>query len=262
MDVPELLAIYDRQMRFEIEYPGMHKDILLGLIRFTRPAPGMSFISYSRPAEREIDAVIQEQVAYFTQQGLPFTWKIYEHDSPPGLEGRLLAHGFELDDAGPVFVLELGNVPQTLLKLVALDIRLISRPDQLGDVIRVEEHVWGGNFEWIRQRLGDHLRIPGYLSVYVAYQSGQPASAGWAYFYPGSQFAGLFGGSTLEEYRRRGLYTALLAVRAQEALRRGYRFLFVEPTADSQPIVEEYGFRRLTSVRQYVLAQPGILSLH
>lgn len=71
---------------------------------------------------------------------------------------------------------------------------------------------------------------------------GQPASAAWVYFPKNSQFASLWGGSTLNDFRNRGLYTALLAVRAQEARTRQVRYLTVDASEMSRPILEKFGF--------------------
>jgi predicted acetyltransferase len=52
-------------------------------------------------------------------------------------------------------------------------------------------------------------------------------------------------------HRRRGLYTALLAARAQEARRRGARFLTVDASPMSQPILEKLGFRCISYAHEY-----------
>ncbi|HYF63243.1 MAG TPA: GNAT family N-acetyltransferase [Herpetosiphonaceae bacterium] len=249
MNAAEILALYDREQRIEIEYPGTIKHTTPHVVRFTRPAPGMNFIQYHRLDGADIDAVIAEQVAYFSPLDQPFTWKVFAHDGPPALAGRLVAAGFAPDgDPGVVMVLDLAAPPADLPPAAppGVEIRRITRREQLGDVIAIMEEVWGGDFAWITQRLGDHLEIPGYLSVYAAYVDGAPACASWIYFSPGSQFASLWGGSTIERFRRRGLYTALLARRVREATERGYRFLLIDASAMSQPIVAGHGFRELT----------------
>ena len=86
---------------------------------------------------------------------------------------------------------------------------------------------------------------PRVLSVYVAYVEGVPASTGWIIFPEGSVFGGLWGGSTLSQYRGRGLYTALLAIRAQEARGRGVRYLTVDASPMSRPILEKFGFQAI-----------------
>ena len=256
MNAQEVLALFNREQRFEIEYPGMRKDVLPdeaqpNCIRFVRPAPGMSYITYSQLDEANADAMIQEQIAYFTHIDQPFTWKVYNYDTPPDLKQRLLLHGFEPDDEDAVMILDLRQAPPALLEPLSADMRRITHRDQLADVIRVEEQVWGANFDWITGRLGDHLEIPGYISVYVAYADGKPACTGWTYFVPKGQFASLWGGSTVAENRQRGLYTAILAARLQEALLRGYLYLTIDASPMSRPIVAKHGFQVLAYTQDF-----------
>jgi GNAT superfamily N-acetyltransferase len=245
METAEILARFDRQQRQGLEIPGTVREVVGPVVRILRPAPGMNFIPYSRLTAENADAVIAEQVAYLRALGQPFEWQVYEHDPPPDLLRRLAAQGFEEGDWEPLLVLDVEAAPEALLKPVTADVRRLTRRAELEEVIRVEEQVWGGDFGWMRQRMGAHLERPGYLSVYAAYVGGDPASVGWTYFHLASEFAGLFGGSTVRAQRGRGLYTALLAARVQEARRRGVRFLLIEPTAMSEPIVRKYGFRLL-----------------
>ena len=58
---------------------------------------------------------------------------------------------------------------------------------------------------------------PDLISIYCAYVDGTPVSTAWIRFHPGTHFASLWGGSTVRLFRKRGLYTALLAVRGREA---------------------------------------------
>jgi predicted acetyltransferase len=83
------------------------------------------------------------------------------------------------------------------------------------------------------------------MSVYVAYVNQQPASAAWVYFPKQSQFASLWGGSTISGFRKQGFYTSLLAVRAQEAKARKRRYLTVDASPMSRPILEKFGFEMI-----------------
>ncbi len=252
MDMQEVLALFDKEQRIEIEYPGARKEVLPHVVRFVRPSPGKNFILHSRLNETNVDAAIQEQVAYFTQMDQPFEWKVYDYDTPPDLKDRLVASGFQPDDdPDAVMVLDLQEAPPALLEPILVDVRRLTRRDQLDDIVRVEGQVLGGNFDWLKQHLGDHLEIPGYVSVYAAYVDSQPACTGWVYFHPYSQFAGLFGGATLSDHRRRGLYTAVVAIRAQEATQRGYRFLTTGASPMSHPVLAKHGFRLLTYAHAY-----------
>jgi GNAT superfamily N-acetyltransferase len=253
LNLAELLALYDQQQRIDYVYPDMRKEILPHVTRHTRPAPGMSLVLHSRLDETNASQTIQEQIADFTRMQLPFTWKVYQYDQPADLGERLVAAGFEPDDdpPGAIMLLDLQSAPPSLLEAAQGDLRWITHPEGLADVIRVEQQVWGGSFDWILGRMGSHLAIPDYLSVAVAYVEGQPACAGWTYYNLNGNFAGLWGGSTVPEYRQRGLYTALLAARVQQAIRRGYRFLVVEASMMSRAILAKNGFQVMTYATSY-----------
>lgn len=259
MQNPPLLALYDQDQRIGIQYPEARKEILSpagplsppSLVRLTRPAPGINTITYSRIPESALDSAIQAQIDHFLPLGQPFEWIVCEHDQPASIKQRLEAHGFQAGESEPVLVLDLQEAPPVLLSPVSADVRKLSRPEELSGVIQVMEHVYGGSFGWIHQRLGHHLQLPGFLSVYIAYAAGRPACAAWIYFHPRSHFASLWGGSTVAEHRRQGLYTALLALRAQEAIRRGYRYLTINASDMSLPIVSKYGFQLLVNEWSY-----------
>ncbi|MCW8219460.1 GNAT family N-acetyltransferase, partial [Streptomyces griseolus] len=65
-------------------------------------------------------------------------------------------------------------------------------------------------------------------------------------------FAGLWGGGTVEHWRGRGVYRALVAHRAALAAERGYRHLQVDATDRSAPILRRLGFSALSTVTPYV----------
>ncbi|HSK87523.1 MAG TPA: GNAT family N-acetyltransferase, partial [Anaerolineales bacterium] len=177
--------------------------------------------------------------------------KVYAHDLLPTLKDELLAHGFAGDDdPADVMVLDVRNAPDSLFQPVQADIRRIDSLDGLQDIIHVLDKVWGGHNTWVNERLGGHLQVPGYLSVYAAYVDDQPASIAWTYF-PRGHFATLFAGSTIAEYRKQGLYTSLLSTRLKEIRERGYRYAVVETGAMSKPIVVKHGFQHLTTVYDY-----------
>ena len=243
----ELLALYDRWLRIEIEYPGVRRETLPNLVRFVRPAPGMNRVAYSRLDLTEIDAAIEQQIATFRPMDQPFEWLVAEHDAPPGLQDRLIAHGFSPDDdPSAVMLLDLRDAPPSLLAPVKADVRRLQQREELGAVIRVLEQAVGGSYGWLPRRLGDHMAMPGYLSVVVAYADGLPACCGWIYFHPGNPFAELFGGATVPDRRGAGLYSAVLAARVQEAAQRGVRYVATGASPMSRPILEKNGFRVLS----------------
>src|SRR5690242_4793000 len=250
MNKNNLLVRYDKDLRLRIMYPEARKEITNDVVRFIRKAPGMNFIGFTLANERQLDQVIERELEYFAPMNQPFTWKVYEHDLLPGIDEKLVSRGFVSDGGEAVMVLDMKNAPAASFQPNAVDVRRIDRPEDLEDVIHVLDKVWGGHNTWVNDRLGSHLQIPGYLSVYVAYEDDQPAAVAWTYF-PRGCFATLFAGSTLSEYRSQGLYTSLLATRLKEIRERGYRFAVVEAGAMSKPIVARHGFQQLTTVYDY-----------
>jgi GNAT superfamily N-acetyltransferase len=250
MNKNNLLVRYDKDLRLRIMYPEARKEITNDVVRFIRKAPGMNFVAFTFANERQLDHVIDNELEYFAPMHQPFTWKVYEHDLLPSLEEKLLSRGFISDSGDAVMVLDVKNTPASLLQPITADIRRIKTLEGFKDVIHVLDQVWGGHNTWVNDRLGAHLQIPGYLSVYAAYVKAQPAAIAWTYF-PRGHFASLFAGSTIAEYRKQGLYTSLLATRLKEIRERGYRFAVVEAGAMSKPIVAKHGFQQLTTVCDY-----------
>jgi len=251
-----LLASYDEQLRVHIrvhiEYPEARKQVTDDVVRFLRKPPGMNFVSYTFADDRDLDRIIDEQLKFFSPMDQPFTWKVYEHDRRPYLVEKLISRGlvFEDGDPGQVMILDVKKASPPLLQQEKADIRRIREPQGLKDVVLVMDQVYGNTNAWVYDRLGGHLEIPGYLSVYVAYVDDQPASVAWTYF-PKGIFAQLFAGSTMPIYRKRGLYTGLLATRLQEIRARGYRVAVVEAGSMSRPIVAKHGFQYLTTLYDY-----------
>lgn len=253
MNNTDLLKLYDKELREQIEYPEARKEITANVVRFVRQSPAMNFISLTYAKDSDLDQVIENELAYFSPMKQPFTWKVYDHDSHlPSLKGKLKAHQFvEDEDKGDVMLLDLEDASELLSMPISADIRHVTDLDGLKDVISVLDQVWGGHNTWINDRLGGHLKIPGYLSVYVAYVNNAPASIAWTCF-PKGHFATLFAGSTTPEHRKTGLYTSILSMRLKEIHERGYRYAVVETGDMSRPIVEKHGFRHLTTTWDYL----------
>lgn len=69
--------------------------------------------------------------------------------------------------------------------------------------------------------------------------------------HPGSGFAGLWGGGTVPAWRGKGIYRALVAHRARSAAEGGYRYLQVDASDQSRPILQRLGFLALSTTTPY-----------
>ena len=221
MNREAILALYDVQERQNSESPSYLRQVDGPIVRHVSKNPKrLSFIIYSQITAKTADAAIQAQLDYFAANGgYGFEWKTYAHDTPADLPQRLLAHGLKADEPEALLVMDLHNCPPVFLQPVTADVRRASTREQFEQIARLQAEVWRGNYSWLVTQLEDNLaQQPDYWSIYIAYVNNEPACAAWTSFPKGSQFAGLWGGATLAKFRQMGLYTAVVAIRAQEAI--------------------------------------------
>lgn len=260
MNREEILALYNLQERKNSEHPSYVRQAVDGVVRSVSKNPArLSFVIYSELTAETADAAIEDQMDFFAASGsYGFEWKTYAHDLPPDLPQRLLAHGLEGEEEEALLVMDLQNCPEVFLQPVAADVRRVTDLASFKEIAAIQKQVWGEDFGWLETQLVENLAVqPDYWSIYIAYVNNEPACAAWVSFPKGSQFAGLWGGSTVGKYRKMGLYTAVVATRAQEAIQRGYRFLTVDASQMSRPILEKRGFQLLTHTTPYTWINPN-----
>jgi hypothetical protein len=247
MNKSQIIALYDQDQRKHAAYPDMRREVTPNVVRLLDTSDARDgVVIFSQLNEANADNAIREQVLYFESIGQDFEWKLYDYDQPSDLKERLGSYGFIVEEAEAIMVLDLEVAPEILWQPVIQNVQRIIDPEKISDVLTVEGQVWDEDFSWLGEYLGGTLRkYPEQMSVYVAYVNEQPASAAWTYFPQHSQFASLWGGSTVSGFRQQGLYTALLAVRAQEARARQVRYLTVDASPLSRPILEKFGFEMI-----------------
>lgn len=250
MDTVPILRRFDAEMRADpAPEAGMRFEAVGDVVR----AVGYdAWISYSKLSAATADRVIEDQVAYFAALGQEVEWKVYGHDSPRDLGARLAAHGFEAEETETLMVFDLARDIQPAAPQLDIEIRRVRDDAGLNDLIAVSSRAFGRDdsrrADQFRARLGDPT-----LGLFVAYAGGVPVAAGRLEMPPGRSFAGLWGGGTVPAFRGRGVFRALVAKRAREASRLGYRYLSVDARDTSRPILERLGFLPLTTVTGWVL---------
>jgi len=240
-----ILAFYD-QDRKSVSLYSMLREETSHLVRHIAP-DGEGMIIYSNLSSTNAEEVIQEQIAHFESRGRDFSWVVFRHDRPADLKDRLLVHGFISEAPEEIMALEIDDLSPLLVKPVGCDVKRINDIDKIDDVLSIRRQVWQGDYSSMVQSLTKRLTAaPESLALYVAYVDGKPASTAQISFYQNGNFAGLVKAATLPGYRGRGLYTALVATRVQEARRRGVRFVDADASPMSRPILEKLGFQSLT----------------
>ncbi|SEM39952.1 GNAT family N-acetyltransferase [Streptacidiphilus jiangxiensis] len=260
MDVDTTLALFDRQMRKEARPdPAPARVERTGeVVRQVGPGELWNGVLWSGldEAGTGADQAIARQVAeYRAQPGVEsFEWKLYSHDRPADLGDRLAAAGFVADDTEALMVAEAADVAALAAPLPE-GVELLPVTDTAGvePVAAVHDEAFAvGTGARIRARLLAQLAAaPESLVVLLAMAGDRPVCAARMDFAEGTDFAGLWGGGTVAEWRGRGIYRALVAHRARVAVERGYRYLFVDASDQSRPILARLGFVQLATTTPY-----------
>jgi GNAT superfamily N-acetyltransferase len=207
----------------------------------------------------ELDALIARQRDFFAARGQAVEWKTRGHDLPPELGARLRAAGFAPEDQETVLIGVASDMAADPVLPAGVWLREVAAQADIRAIAAMESEVWGQDCGWLAGDLITRIAAaPDDIAVFAVHDeaTGQVVSAGWLVFYPGTEFAGLWGGSTLTAWRGRGIYRALVAVRAQRAAARGVRYLEVDASDDSAPILRRLGFRAITTTTPYVWTPP------
>jgi len=123
-------------------------------------------------------------------------------------------------------------------------------------VVGVHDEVFGGDHAAIGSAITAALAVrPRPVEAVVAVAGDTAVSAGRVEFPDDSDFASLWGGGTLPDWRGRGVFRSLVAYRARLARERGYRYLQVDASADSSPILQRLGFTELARTTPF--SYPG-----
>ena len=249
MNMTAVRALYDHEQRIDNQDTGVRIIKAEHTVRLIADDVQRGAIIYSQLDAGNADAIIEDEIAYFANETNveSVEWKVFDYDQPADLLERVKTHGFVAEDPDAICVLDLANLPDRLKQPITHDIRRITDPADLADVFSVQAVVWEDpeiGDGWLRKALESNLRdSPETLSVYVAYIDGKPASSAWMDVHEGRSFAGMWGGSTLTEHRGKGLYTELIAVRAQEAIQQGIKYLTIDASPMSRANVEKHGFQ-------------------
>ena len=263
MTTDALLAAYDEQLRTDAEMARAHEVVREGPLLWGVFDHG-GFVSYRDLGGVEgdaLDALIERTIAHYRDDTdvAAFEWKSRGHDRPDDLGDRLVAHGLVAEPQETVMIGEasllavdvpLADTPQGPVVVR----RLEPGPSAVDDVTRMldaQESVFGtGRGPSVDSALRE-LESGG-SELWVAEVGDRVVCGGRLTPVEGTEFAGIWGGSTLPEFRGRGIYRALVAARARSAVARGIRFIHSDCTDMSRPILERSGLLAVTTTTPYV----------
>lgn len=248
-----VLAEFDDQMRRNpAPELGTYVEREERVTRIISGGDGWSGVLWTDLAETDAEAVIGAQVRRFAELARPWEWKYYSYDQPAGLPGRLQAAGFVPDPAETLMVAEIADLNLTVSPPAGVELVPVTDADGAAAVMRVHHEVFGGDHSAIGAAIMAAQQLqPRPVEAVVAVARDAAISAGRVEFPQHSDFASLWGGGTLPGWRGRGVFRSLVAYRAQLARERGYRYLQVDASSDSRPILQRIGFTELAKTTPF-----------
>ena len=262
-DPASLLLAYDEQLRPETEVPSAIAVDRLGPLVLATFLGGRGFITYrnleveGRPADEDsVRRLVEQALAHY--EAVPeiqrVEWKTRGHDHAPGLHEALVDHGFVPDEPESVMIGE--------ARLLAVDVdlpdgvvvRRVTDEDEVRAMLAMQSEVFGDDPEEAEEhvvQLLHRLRTRTDMEMWVDDHDGRIVRAGRLEPVEGTEFAGIWGGSTLPEYRGKGIYRALTAARARSAMGYGKRYINSDSTEFSRPILERSGFLKVSTTTPY-----------
>jgi len=263
-DASQLLAAYDAQLRDRVPErlpEGVTAERDGPLVRFVG-FEGGGFVGYRDLAGldgAELDTLIARQVEVFAVRNERFEWKLHGHDLPADLPDRLRAAGFVPEEIETVVIAPVDAIAGEPLLPDGVALREVVERADFDRIAAMEEAVWadGSSHGWLAASLEkEQAADPDAISIVVAEAGSEVVCAAWIRFEGETDFATLWGGGTLPAWRGRGIYKAIVAYRANLARERGHRYVQVDASADSRPILERLGFVAVTTTTPYVWS-PG-----
>lgn len=257
IDSAALLAAYDDQLRTDAETPSAISVTRLGPLRLVTFAGGRGFVTYRDLAGADADAIGHLVVAaldhYRRDERIGrVEWKTRGHDHAPGLHEALLAHGFVPDEPESIMLGEVRALAVDVALPAGVTLRRVTEEADVRAMCAMQDEAFGSDEAGEQaDAVLRRLATDDGMQLWVAEAGGRIVSAGRLEPVARTQFAGIWGGATLVEWRGRGIYRALTAARARAALALGKTFVHSDSTEYSRPILERSGLVKVSTTTPY-----------
>jgi Acetyltransferase (GNAT) family len=258
-EAEEFLRAYDQQLRTDAETPSAIAVTGLGPLRLVTFPNGRGFVTYPHLEGTEFDAEPVSSVVaraldhYRLNPGITrVEWKTRGHDRAPGLHEALLDNGFEPEDAESIMIGRARLLDVDVPLPAGVTLRRVTDEADVRAMAVMQDVVYSeSGADETTHALMRRLSLDDGMELWVAEVEGEIVSSGRLEPVAGTDFAGIWGGATLEEWRGRGIYRALTAARARSALAMGKSLIHSDSTEYSRPILERSGLLKVSTTTPY-----------
>ncbi|MBP3036554.1 GNAT family N-acetyltransferase [Arthrobacter sp. zg-ZUI100] len=257
MTLSQHLTAYENQLRTDAEITGATAVVRLGPLWLATFDGGMGFITHGAFEDAEESAIrawVVEALAHYRRDPAVtrVEWKTRGHDHAPGLHDALVRNGFEPDEPEAIMIGAAAALAVDVQLPPGVHLRKVTEEADIRAMSAMQDEVFGdpasnNNAESLLSR----VRKSPDMELWIAEHGDTIVSAGRLEPVAGTDFAGIWGGSTLPQWRGQGIYRALTAARARSALKLGKTLIHSDSTEYSRPILERYGLVRVSTTTPY-----------
>jgi hypothetical protein len=252
-----LLRAYDEQLRTDAETPSAILVERRGPLRLVTFRGGRGFVTYRDLGGADAAAIrrlVPEVLDYYraNPEITKVEWKTRGHDHAPGLHDALLENGFIPDEPESIMIGAARDLVVDIPLPAGVALRRVTSEPDVRAMTLMEAEVFGDpDSDEVADALLNRLSRGDGMELWVAEADGHVVCAGRLEPVAGTEFAGIWGGATREQWRGRGIYRALTAARARSAIRRGKRLINSDSTEFSRPILERSGLVKVSTTTPY-----------
>jgi hypothetical protein len=251
------LRAYDEQLRTDAETPSAIAVSRLGPLRLVTFAGGRGFVTYRDLADADAETIgglVAQALEHYRADAeiTRVEWKTRGHDRAPGLHEALLERGFDPDEPESIMIGRARLLDVDVSLPAGVTLRRVDDEPGVRAMVAMQCEVFASpGADDMARSLLDRLAHEDGMELWVAEVDGQIVSAGRVEPIVGTDFAGIWGGATREEWRGRGIYRALTAARARSALAHGKTLIHSDSTEFSRPVLERSGLVKVSTTTPY-----------
>lgn len=255
-DAAHLLRLYDEQLR--VETVSAVSVARLGHLRLATYDGGRGFITYPHLGDADADAIdrlVPEALEHYRVDPaiVRVEWKTRSHDRAPGLHEALVSNRFVPDEPESIMIGEAAALVADVPLPVGVTLRRVTSEHDVRAMSAMAAEAFGDpDSREMADALLRRLGLGTGMELWVAEADGRMVGAGRLEPVADSDFAGLWGGAVLQQWRQRGIYRALTAARARSALDGGKTLMHSDSTEYSRPILERSGLIRVSTTTPYI----------